>query len=54
MTKRPYERQSASERGSVTEILKIDGKVVTIRTPATCDIQNVKKIEKALWDACFG
>ncbi len=35
-----------------TEVLTIEGKKVTIRTPQTCDSERVQKIKRTLWATC--
>ncbi|MCD7771366.1 MAG: hypothetical protein LUH23_04695 [Oscillospiraceae bacterium] len=34
------------------EVLTIAGKKVTIRTPQTCDNENIQKVKQTLWAAC--
>ena len=35
-----------------TEVLTIEGKKVTIRTPQNCDSERVQKMKQTLWTAC--
>ncbi|MCD7886971.1 MAG: hypothetical protein LUG44_05060 [Clostridiales bacterium] len=34
------------------EVLTIEGKKVTIRTPQNCDSERVQKMKQTLWAAC--